>query len=66
MKMGRKERRKLSDNFKAEVALEAIKGVKTLAELAAQYQVHPNQISDWKKKLVSSVREIFGSVRKVA
>ena len=64
--MGRKERRKLSDKFKAEVALEAIKGVKTLAELASQYQVHPNQISDWKKQLVSNVREIFGSVRKVA
>ena len=62
--MGRKERRKLSDNFKAEVALEAIKGVKTLAELAAQYQVHPNQISDWKKKLVSSSAEIFGSGKK--
>ncbi|NLX27129.1 MAG: transposase [Lentisphaerae bacterium] len=64
--MGRKERRKLSDKFKAGVAPEAIKGVKTLAELASQYQVHPNQISDWKKQLVSNVREIFGSVRKVA
>jgi transposase-like protein len=62
--MGRKERRKLSDKFKAEVALEAMKGVKTLAELASQYQVHPNQISDWKKQLVSNAPEIFASGKK--
>lgn len=62
--MQRKERRKLSNKFKAEVALEAIKSVKTLAELATQYQVHPNQISDWKKMLLSNASEIFDSGKK--
>ena len=49
--MGRK-RRTFTDKFKAQVALEAVKGIKTLSELASEYQVHPNQISDWKKRLV--------------
>lgn len=61
--MGRK-RRTFSDKFKAEVALEAIKGVKTLAELATQYQVNPNQISDWKKQLLSNAPELFASGKK--
>jgi len=39
--------------------MEAIKGVKTLAELASDYQVHPNQISDWKERLVQSAPELF-------
>jgi len=58
--MGRK-RRTFTDKFKAKVALEAVKGMKTLAELAAEYQVHPNQISDWKKQLISSAPELFAS-----
>lgn len=58
MDMGRK-RRSFSDRFKADVAVEAIKGVKTLAQLAAHYQVHPNQISQWKKQLLSRAPEIF-------
>jgi putative transposase len=56
--MGRK-RRVFTDKFKAKVAMEALKGVKTLAELASDYQVHPNQISDWKKRLVQSAPELF-------
>jgi transposase-like protein len=43
--MGRK-RRVFTDKFKARVVIEAVKGVKALAELASEYQVHPNQISD--------------------
>lgn len=58
--MGRK-RRTFTDAFKAKVALEAVKGMKTLAELAAEYQVHPNQISDWKKQLISNAPELFTS-----
>lgn len=58
--MGRK-RRTFTDKFKAKVALEAVRGVKTLAELATEYQVHPNQISDWKKQLISSAPEVFTS-----
>lgn len=40
-----KKRRRFTDQFKAKAALEVARGVKTLAELAAQYQVHPNQVS---------------------
>lgn len=59
-----KKRRKFTDKFKAEVAIEAIRGVKTLAELAAEYQIHPNQISDWKKQLLSNAPDIFSSGKK--
>ena len=63
-----KKRRQFTDKFKAKVALEAVKGVKTLAELASEYQVHPNQVSEWKKQLLSHAPELFsrknaGSVR---
>ena len=44
--------------------MEAVKGIKTLAELASDYQVHPNQISDWKKRLIQSAPEIFTGNRK--
>ncbi len=45
--------------FKAKVALEAIKGEQTLVELAARFQVHPNQITEWKKQLLDRAPEIF-------
>ncbi len=61
--MGR-QRRTFTDKFKAQVAIEAIKGVKTLAELATEYQVHPNQISDWKKQLLTNAPEFFASGKK--
>jgi transposase len=63
MEMGRK-RRIFTDKFKAKVAVEAIKGIKTLNELASEYQVHPNQISDWKKQLLSNAPELFASGKK--
>jgi len=50
--MTRRKRRNHSSAFKAKVALAAIKGERTLAELAEQFDVHPNQIQDWKKRLV--------------
>jgi putative transposase len=58
--MGNK-RRKFSDEFKAKVALDAVRGVKTLSELAAEYKVHPNQISKWKKQLLDNASELFTS-----
>ena len=54
-----KKRRTFSDKFKAKIALEAVCGVKTLAQLAAEHQVHPNQISKWRKILVSQASELF-------
>ena len=56
--MGRK-RRAFSDEFKARVALDAVKGVKALGELAAQYQVHPNQVSEWKRRLLENAPGLF-------
>jgi putative transposase len=58
MQMGTK-RRSYTDKFKAKVALEAVKSIKTLSELATEYQVHPTQISEWKKVLLESSPELF-------
>ena len=56
-----RKRRQFSDKFKAKVAVEAIKGIKTLAELSTAYKVHPNQISAWKKQLLTTAPELFSS-----
>ena len=53
------KRRTHSSAFKAKVALAAIKGDRTLAELADQFQIHPNQIQTWKKQLLESAEEVF-------
>lgn len=58
--MTKRKRRNHSPSFKAKVALAAIRGDRTLAELAEQYDVHPNQITDWKKRLMSGAEEVFG------
>ncbi len=54
-----RKRRTFSPIFKSKVALAAAKGDKTLAELASQYEVYPNQISAWKKQLLSGVSDLF-------
>jgi transposase len=59
--MSRRPRRNHSPAFKAKVALEAIKGEKTLAELAKQFDVHPNQITDWKSQLLERAASVFGA-----
>ncbi len=57
------KRRNHSAAFKAKVAIAAIKGDKTIAELASEYEVHPNQITQWKKKLLDSTPEVFSRSR---
>ena len=59
--MSRRPRRNHSPAFKAKVALEAIRGDKTLAELAKAHDVHPNQITDWKSQLLERAASVFGS-----
>jgi len=57
--MSRRPRRNHSPAFKAKVALEATKGEYTLAELAKKFDVHPNQITQWKAQLLERMAEVF-------
>ncbi len=60
--MARRARRNHSAAFKAKVALEAVRGVKTAAELAKQFDLHPNLITDWKTQLLDRAQSVFGDV----
>ncbi|MBN2843111.1 MAG: transposase [Sedimentisphaerales bacterium] len=57
------KRRNHSTQFKIKVALAAVKGDKTLAELSKEFQLHPNQITNWKKQLTESLPEVFSRHR---
>src|SRR5271169_4231978 len=59
--MNRRPRRNHSAAFKAKVALAAVKGDRTIAQLAEHFDVHPNQITAWKSQLEASASEIFGA-----
>ena len=56
---GKGKRRKHSAQFKAKVGLEALRGVKTVSEIAKAYDVHPVQVSEWKKQALRSLPEAF-------
>ena len=57
----KRTRRTFSADFKAKVAIEAIKEIKTVSELAQHYQIHPNLISIWKKEFLENAGRVFDS-----
>jgi transposase-like protein len=59
-----KKRRKFSAQFKARVALAAIKNEATISELAARFEVHPNLIAKWKRNLLDGAAEVFDKDQK--
>jgi transposase len=61
--MGQKKRKMFSAQQKAKVAIEAIRGVKTVNEIAQQFEVHPTQVSQWKKELQDQAVELFEGKR---
>lgn len=59
----KKERKSYTAAYKAKVALEAIKGQRTINEIASAFEVHPNQVTQWKKQAVSQLSDIFSNGR---
>ena len=59
--MSRRPRRNHSPAFKAKVAIAAIKGERTIAQIAEQLNVHPNQVTTWKVQLEGGAAEVFGA-----
>ena len=59
--MSRRPRRNHSAAFKAKVAIAAIKGDRTIAQLAEQFDVHPNQVTTWKTQLEGGAADVFGA-----
>jgi transposase-like protein len=54
-------RRRFTSEFKARVALEALRGDKTVQEIALHHKVHPNQVSTWKRQAVAGLSEVFSN-----
>jgi transposase len=63
--MSKRPRRNHGATLKAKVALEEIKGNQTFVELAERFQVHPNQIAEWKKQLLEREEEVFSKDKKI-
>jgi transposase len=62
----KRKRRNHSTAFKAKVAVAAFKGDRTQAELAEDFDVHPNQITDWRKQLLENADQVFGKSEKLS
>jgi transposase-like protein len=62
----RRRRRQYSADWKAKVALEAIKGQRTVQEIASHYEVHPTLVTHWKKQLLEGAAEIFSNDKRAA
>jgi len=62
----KRQRRQYSADWKAKVALEAIKGQRTVQEIASHYEVHPTLVTHWKKQLLEGGAEIFSNGKRVA
>ncbi len=60
-----KKRRSFSAEFKSRVALEALSGAHTLAELSAKHNVHPNMIAQWKRRVQENLPELFAGENKL-
>lgn len=58
--MGKRIRRNYDENFKTRVVLEVLKEQKTLAQLSGEFELHAQQISDWKKQVISGIPTLFG------
>ena len=58
------KRRRHEPEFKARVALEALKGIKTIQQIAKDFDIHPVQVSEWKKTMAEGATGIFGGGRK--
>lgn len=58
-----RQRKNYSAEMKAKISLEAIKGQRTVQEIASHYSVHPNQVSQWKRQVLEHVSEIFSDRR---
>jgi len=58
-----KQRKTYTTEFKVKIAIEAIKGQRTVNEIASHYGVHPNQVMQWKKQAVESLPEVFSTKR---
>jgi transposase-like protein len=61
--MTTRKRRQFTAEFKARVAIEAIKGQKTIQEIAAHYEVHPNMVTTWKRQALAELPQVFSEQR---
>jgi len=60
------KRRRHEPEFKARVAIEAVKNIRTIQEIAKEFDIHPGQVADWKKQILESAPDTFGSGKKKA